>query len=87
MPALNSDTSSTKPRTANVATLAKVGWLTLRGRQSDAAETLLRSVYAYRDGGTAWDAFPEEWRRAGRENAGATLAWKSPGMTTIVYGT
>jgi pimeloyl-ACP methyl ester carboxylesterase len=35
---------------------------------------LLRSVYAYRDGGTAWDAFPEEWRRAGRENARATLA-------------
>jgi 3-oxoadipate enol-lactonase len=62
------------PSTGQVATLAKIGWLTLRGRNSDAAETLLRSVYAYRDGGTAWDAFPEEWRRAGRENAGAALA-------------
>jgi pimeloyl-ACP methyl ester carboxylesterase len=28
----------------------------------DAAETLLRSACGYRDGGTAWDAFPEEWR-------------------------
>ena len=44
------------------------------GSRSDAAETLLRSVYAYRDGGTAWDAFPEEWRRAGRDNARAALA-------------
>ena len=40
----------------------------------DAAETLLRSAYTYRDGGSAWDAFPEEWRRAGRENARAALA-------------
>ena len=39
----------------------------------DAAEALLRAAYAYRDGGTAWDAFPEEWRRAGRENARAAL--------------
>jgi pimeloyl-ACP methyl ester carboxylesterase len=62
------------PTATQVATLAKVGWLTLRRRESDAAETLLRSVYAYRDGGTAWDAFPEEWRRAGRENARAALA-------------
>jgi pimeloyl-ACP methyl ester carboxylesterase len=62
------------PSAAQVATLAKIGWLTLRGRESDAAETLLRSVYAYRDGGTAWDAFPEDWRRAGRENAKAALA-------------
>ena len=50
------------------------GMAALRGRASDAAETLLRSAYSYRDGGTAWDAFPEEWRRAGRENAKAALA-------------
>jgi pimeloyl-ACP methyl ester carboxylesterase len=62
------------PTAAQVATLAKMGWLTLRGRASDAAETLLRSAYSYRDGGTAWDAFPEEWRRAGKENARAALA-------------
>jgi pimeloyl-ACP methyl ester carboxylesterase len=39
----------------------------------DAAETLLRAAYAYRDGGSAWDSFPEEWRRTGRENARAAL--------------
>jgi 3-oxoadipate enol-lactonase len=62
------------PARSQVAALAKIGSLALRGRHSDAAETLLRSAYAYRDGGSAWDAFPEEWRRAGRENARAALA-------------
>jgi 3-oxoadipate enol-lactonase len=62
------------PTATQVWTLATMGWLTLRGRAGDAAETLLRSAYSYRDGGTAWDAFPEEWRRAGRENAHAALA-------------
>jgi pimeloyl-ACP methyl ester carboxylesterase len=54
--------------------LATIGFHVLRGRQTDAAEALLRSAYTYRDGGSAWDAFPEEWRSAGRENAGAALA-------------
>jgi pimeloyl-ACP methyl ester carboxylesterase len=62
------------PTVSQVAALAKIGSLALRGRQSDAAETLLRSAYTYRDGGSAWDAFPEEWRRVGRENARAALA-------------
>jgi pimeloyl-ACP methyl ester carboxylesterase len=62
-----------RPTGSQIAALAKIGSLALRGRQSDAAEALLRSAYTYRDGGTAWDAFPEEWRRAARENARATL--------------
>jgi esterase len=62
------------PTVSQVAALTKIGSLALRGRQSDAAETLLRFAYTYRDGGSAWDAFPEEWRRAGRENAGPALA-------------
>ena len=62
------------PTVSQVAALAKIGSLALRGRQGDAAEALLRSAYAYRDGGSAWDAFPEEWRRAGRENARPALA-------------
>ena len=62
------------PTASQVAALAKIGSLALRGRQGDAAETLLRSAYTYRDGGSAWDAFPEEWRRAGRENARPALA-------------
>jgi pimeloyl-ACP methyl ester carboxylesterase len=61
------------PTVSQLAALAKIGALVLRGRHGDAAETLLRSAYAYRDGGSAWDAFPEEWRRAGRENASAAL--------------
>ena len=62
------------PTVSQLAALAKIGSLALRGRQVDAAEALLRSAYAYRDGGSAWDAFPEEWRRAGRENARPALA-------------
>jgi pimeloyl-ACP methyl ester carboxylesterase len=61
------------PTVSQVAALAKIGSLALRGRQGDAAETLLRSAHTYRDGGTAWDAFPEEWRQVARENARATL--------------
>jgi len=69
------------PSVAQLAALAKIGWLALRGRYSDAAEALLRSAYAYRDGGSAWDAFPEKWRRAGRESGTAALAdlWNSIG--------
>jgi pimeloyl-ACP methyl ester carboxylesterase len=59
---------------SQVAALATVGWLAVRGRRGDAAEALLRAAYAYRDGGTAWDAFPDEWRCVARENAAATLA-------------
>jgi pimeloyl-ACP methyl ester carboxylesterase len=61
------------PAASQVAALAKVASFALRGRHGDAAEALLRSVYTYRDGGSAWDAFPEEWRRAARENARAAL--------------
>jgi pimeloyl-ACP methyl ester carboxylesterase len=61
------------PNRSQLASLAKMGWLTLRGRHSDAAELLFRAAYSYRDGGTAWDAFPEAWRRAGRENARSAL--------------
>jgi 3-oxoadipate enol-lactonase len=61
------------PTISQAAALLKIGSLVLRGRQSDAAEALLRSAYTYRDGASAWDAFPEEWLRAGRENASASL--------------
>jgi pimeloyl-ACP methyl ester carboxylesterase len=61
------------PTGAQVVALAKIGSLALRGRSSDAAEALLRSAYSYRDGDSAWDAFPEAWRQAARDNARATL--------------
>jgi pimeloyl-ACP methyl ester carboxylesterase len=62
------------PTASQMAAFAKIGWLALIGRYSDATETLLRFVYSYPDGGTAWDWFPEEWRRVARENARPALA-------------
>jgi len=61
------------PNASQLTAVAEIGWLTLRGHHGDAAETLLRAAYTYRDGGTAWDAFPEEWRRIARENARPAL--------------
>ena len=62
------------PTASQIAALAKMGLLALRGRHGDAAEVLLRTTYTYRDGGSAWDAFPEEWRQIARDNAEAALA-------------
>jgi 3-oxoadipate enol-lactonase len=62
------------PTASQTAALARIGFLALRGRDGDAAEVLLRTTYTYRDGGSAWDAFPEEWRQVGRDNAQAALA-------------
>src|SRR5512133_2328793 len=53
------------PSSSQLAALIKIGALAFRGRQRDAADALLRSAYTYRDGGSAWDAFPEEWRQVG----------------------
>lgn len=61
------------PSGSQVRGLLEIGSLALRGRREDAAEALLRNAYAYKDGGSAWDAFPEEWRRVARDNARATL--------------
>lgn len=62
------------PSVSQILTLAKIALLALRGHESDAAETLLRSAYTYRDGRSAWDAFPQEWRQAARDNGRAALA-------------
>ena len=62
------------PTPSQLRALFKIGSFSLRGRPSDAVEALLRSAYAYRDGGSAWDAFPEKWRRVARENARPALA-------------
>jgi pimeloyl-ACP methyl ester carboxylesterase len=62
------------PTASQIVALAKIGSLALRRRYGDAAEVLLRTTYTYRGGGSAWDAFPAEWRGVGRENAKAALA-------------
>lgn len=61
------------PTPSQVAALARMEWLSSRGRHSDAAAVFLRFAYTYRDGGSAWDAFPEEWRQTVSENAQAAL--------------
>jgi pimeloyl-ACP methyl ester carboxylesterase len=62
------------PDASGLGTLAKMQWLAWRGRYPEAAETLLRWVYSYRDGGSAWDAFPEQWRKTARENGRSVVA-------------
>jgi pimeloyl-ACP methyl ester carboxylesterase len=62
------------PDTSGLGTLARMQWLAWRGRYPDAAETLLRWVYSYRDGGSAWDAFPGQWRQTARENGRSVVA-------------
>jgi pimeloyl-ACP methyl ester carboxylesterase len=65
---------SRHPVRAQAAPVAKMAWLFARRRHREAAEVLLRTAYSYRDGGSAWDAFPEEWRRIARDNARVALA-------------
>jgi pimeloyl-ACP methyl ester carboxylesterase len=62
------------PDVSGLGTLAKIQWLAWRGRYPDAAGTLLRWVYSCREGGTAWDAFPGQWRRTARENGRSVVA-------------
>jgi pimeloyl-ACP methyl ester carboxylesterase len=62
------------PDASGLAALARMQTLAWRGRYGDAAETLLRWVYSYRDGGSAWDAFPEAWRQTARDNGRSVVA-------------
>lgn len=61
------------PAPTQLASLVKIGALVVRGRHRDAADALLRAAYTYRDGTSAWDAFPEEWRRIAKDNAKPAL--------------
>jgi pimeloyl-ACP methyl ester carboxylesterase len=62
------------PSASGLRTLTKMEWLARRGRYAQTAETLLRYVYAYRDGGSAWDEFPEEWRQTAKNNGRSVVA-------------
>jgi pimeloyl-ACP methyl ester carboxylesterase len=59
---------------SGLGALARMQWLAWRGHYPQAAETLLRWVYSYRDGGSAWDSFPEQWRQTARENGRSVVA-------------
>jgi pimeloyl-ACP methyl ester carboxylesterase len=62
------------PSVSALGMLTKVQWHARRGRFAEATDTLLRYVYSYRDGGTAWDQFPDEWRRIAKENGKSVIA-------------
>jgi pimeloyl-ACP methyl ester carboxylesterase len=62
------------PSASALKTLVQMWWLARRGRHAAAVAMFLCWAYTYRDGGSAWDVFPETWRRAAQENAKATLA-------------
>lgn len=62
------------PTIPQLAAFTRMGWLVARGRHPEAVAAFLRFAYSYADGGSAWDAFPEEWHRAAEENADAALA-------------
>jgi pimeloyl-ACP methyl ester carboxylesterase len=62
-----------RPTVRQIRALGAMQWRAARGRHADAVEVFLRFAYAYRDGGSAWDAFPDEWRQVAREEAVASL--------------
>lgn len=62
-----------RPTRSQLAALSKMAWLSARGREPEAAATFLRFAYSYRDGGSAWDRFPDAWRQAVSDNARAAL--------------
>jgi pimeloyl-ACP methyl ester carboxylesterase len=61
------------PIPSQVRALASMQWKSARGRKADAVETFLRFAYSYRDGGSAWDRFPGEWRALARQEAVPSL--------------
>lgn len=62
------------PDVSSLWTVARTWWTARAGRHADAVATFMRWAYAYPEGGSAWDAFPGEWRRIARANARATIA-------------
>jgi pimeloyl-ACP methyl ester carboxylesterase len=62
------------PDVSGLGTLARMQGLAWRGCYDEAANVLLRYVYSYRDGGSAWDAFPDEWRQVAKANGRSVVA-------------
>ncbi len=61
------------PDLSTIGPLLRVQTLRLLRRERRAAEAFLRWAYAYRDGGSAFDAFPAAWRQAALDHAGLVL--------------
>lgn len=63
-----------RPTIQQVAALSRMNWLATRRRYPEALAVFLRFAYTYRDGGSAWERFPEEWRQTASDNARPALA-------------
>jgi 3-oxoadipate enol-lactonase len=63
-----------RPTRAELRALAKMSWLSTRRRYPEALAAFLRFAYSYRDGGSAWEHFPAEWRQIAAANSQAGLA-------------
>ena len=62
-----------RPTIRQIAALSRMNWLAARRRHPEALAAFLRFAYTYRDGGSAWERFPDEWRRVASDNAQAAL--------------
>ena len=62
------------PTLSELRALSKMSWLSKRHRYPEAAAAFLEFAYSYRDGGSAWDRFPDEWRQVVKDNARASLS-------------
>ncbi len=63
-----------RPTLHQIAALSRMNWLAARHRYPEALAAFLRFAYSYREGGSAWDRFPDEWRQTASDNAQAALA-------------
>lgn len=62
-----------RPTRRQIAALSTMAWRARRRRDAQAVDGFLRFAYTYRDGGSAWDRFPAEWRQIAADNAVASL--------------
>jgi pimeloyl-ACP methyl ester carboxylesterase len=63
-----------RPTLHQITSLSRMNWLAARRHYADALEVFLRFAYSYRDGGSAWERFPDDWRQEATDNAQAALA-------------
>ena len=62
------------PTRAELRALVKMSWLSTLRRYPEALAAFLRFAYSDRDGGSAWERFPAEWRQIAADNSQAGLA-------------
>jgi len=65
-----------RPDLVRAVVVHEAAWRALRHPDVSGLGTLAKMqwVYSYRDGGSAWDAFPEQWRQTARENGRSVVA-------------